>query len=586
MKILKLLNKKNLSIFITSVLLSSSILIAEEEPVDIWDLEKKKEENNFSTTNIENSDSEQQTIEIKETEAINTSNIINSDFLEENKINIAGLYDPADNELNIDMWSNSNGEEIKKILNKLKKIDLSNDAKNILDIALLTNSYFPKENITEKEFIKFKLDYLIENNDKNLIKQYLTKNKKNIYNSSLVKFYLNDYLETADLENSCKIFDEITSSKDDYINKFRVYCLIIKGSREEAQLIFDLMKEQDLIDNFFENKFNFLMGYVDKEDKKISDKNILHFHLSHRTNTNFVYQPNERTPKFIWRYLSSSNLLENINTIDLEDSEKIFLVEKATHEKNYDENELYELYKRFQFNINQLLNVKEAYKLLKNYEGRALLYQRLILSKDTNEILDLSFKLKESFIKDDIGNAFSEELKKILSSIDEEDVPSNYSSFYFDNLKIQTLEKKNIKINNKIIHQSKLLKYFEENYQIDKIEDDLNKLLKTIKKNKDYEVTVKDLILIESLISDGVVISKKYKNMFNLNQSIIPPDIQLLLNNNEQGMVLLRIVEILGADNLKNLDPDTLYFMTTIFNQLNLDLMRNKMLLEVLPLKI
>ena len=174
----------------------------------------------------------------------------------------------------------------------------------------------------------------------------------------------------------------------------------------------------------------------------------------------------------------------------------------------------------------------------------------------------------------------------ILSSINEEDVPSNYSSFYFDNLKTKTLEKKNIKINNKIIHQSKLLRYFEENYQIDKIEDDLNKLLKSIKKNKDYEVTVKDLILIESLISDGVVISKKYKNMFNLNQSIIPPDIQLLLNNDELGMVLLRLVEIVGADNLKNLDPDTLYFMTTIFNQLNLDLMRNKMLLEVLPLKL
>ena len=111
-------------------------------------------------------------------------------------------------------------------------------------------------------------------------------------------------------------------------------------------------------------------------------------------------------------------------------------------------------------------------------------------------------------------------------------------------------------------------------------------MLKSIKKNKDYEVTIKDLILLESLISDGVVISKKYKNMFNLNQSIIPADIQLLLNNNEVGMVLLRLVEIVGADNLKNLDPDTLYFMTTILNQLNLDLMRNKMLLKVLPLKI
>ena len=125
-------------------------------------------------------------------------------------------------------------------------------------------------------------------------------------------------------------------------------------------------------------------------------------------------------------------------------------------------------------NINQLLNVKQAYKLLKNYEGRALLYQRLILSKETNEILDLSFKLKESFLKDNIGNAFNKELKKILSSINEEEVPSNYSSFYLDNLNLQTLEKQNTKINNKIIHQSKLLKYFEENYQIDKIEDDLN----------------------------------------------------------------------------------------------------------------
>ena len=54
----------------------------------------------------------------------------------------------------------------------------------------------------------------------------------------------------------------------------------------------------------------------------------------------------------------------------------------------------------------------------------------------------------------------------------------------------------NIKINNKIIHQSKLLKYFEEKYEIEKAEDDLDKLLKSIKKNKDYSVSTKDLITI------------------------------------------------------------------------------------------
>ena len=51
------------------------------------------------------------------------------------------------------MWSTSNGNEIKLILNKLSSVNLSKDAKEILDIALLTNSYFPKENITEEEFI-------------------------------------------------------------------------------------------------------------------------------------------------------------------------------------------------------------------------------------------------------------------------------------------------------------------------------------------------------------------------------------------------------------------------------------------------
>ena len=585
MKILKLLNKKHLSILIIFVLSFSLNLRAEDEPVDIWNLEKKVEQNS-SVVVSENEESNEIKIDVEKSDSNSTINAIDSNTLKENKINIVGLYDPEDYGLNIDMWSSSNGNEIKLILNKLDKINLSKDSNEILDIALLTNSYFPKENITEEEFIYFKFKYLIKNNDKNLIKLYLIKNEKNIYNSKLIKFYINDYAENADLENACKIFEEIKYFSNDYINKFQIYCLINKKKREEAQLFFDLNKESGLKDEFYENKFNFLMEYIEKADVKISEKNILNFHLSHRTNPDFTYQPSENTPKFIWRYLSSSNLLENINTINLEDVEKISLIEKATHEQNYEEKELFELYKRFQFNINQLLNYKDSYKLLKNYEGRALLYQRLILTKDVNQLLDLSYKLKESFIKDNLENAFNIELKKILNTINEEEVPSNYSLFYFDNLTIPTLEEKNIKINNKVIHQSKLLKYFEDQNETKKVEEDLNKLLKSIKKNKDYNVSTKDLILLESLVSDGVVIKKKYKNMFKFDQSNIPTDIQLLINNNEVGMVLLRLVEIIGEDDLENLYSDTLYFMSTILNQLNLDSIRNKILLKVLPLKI
>ena len=585
MKILKLLNKNNLLVLIIPFLLFSKNIYAEDEPVDIWDLEKQTEQNS-STVNVDGENDNEDKIEISNEITETKINIIDSNQLDNNKINIVGLYDPEENGLNIDMWSNSDGDEIKLILNKLDKMNLSKDSKEILDIALLTNSYFPKENITEENFIDFKLRYLIKNNDKDLIKLYLVKNNKIPYNSELIKFYINSYLESADLESACKIFDEIKYFSDDYINKFKIYCLINQDKREEAQLLYDLNKETGFNDDFYEDKFNFLMKYTEKVDENISDKNILNFHLSHRTNNNFSYQPKENSPKFIWRYLSSSNLLENIKEINLEDAEKISLIEKATHEQNYEEKELFELYKRFQFNINQLLNVKDSYKLLQNFEGRALLYQRLILTEDEIQILDLSFKLKESFIKDKIENAFRNELKRVLSKVSKEQVPSNFSSFYNDNLTIPAIEEKNKKVNNKIIHQSKLLKYFEDQYDIQKAEEDLNKLIKSIKKNKDYNVSTKDLILLESLISDGVKIKKNYKNMFNFDQSNIPTDIQLLINNNEIGMVLLRLVEIIGEDDLENLDSDTLYFMSTILNQLNLDSIRNKMILKVLPLKI
>ena len=584
MKISKLLNRKSLLIIIISFLVFLHNLNAEEEPVDIWKLEKEIKTNNSGVI-IEDDQNEEISIGVENNDSNNSINIIDSNSLEK-KIDIVGIYDPEDNGLNIDLWSNSDGNEIKLILNKLNNTNLSKDAKELLDISLLTNAYFPKINITEEEFIDFKLNYLIDNNDKNLIELYLVKNKSNIYNTNLIKFYINSYLENADLENACKIFNKINYFADDYIVKFKIYCLINNNEREQAQLIFDLNQELGFVDKFYEDKFNFLMEYIDEADHNISDKNILNFHLSHRTNPNFIYQPNANTPKFIWKYLSSSNLLENVNTIDLEDAEKILLIEKATHDKNYEEKDLFELYKRFQFNINQLLNVKDQFKLLKKHEGRALLYQRLILTQDEIQILDLSYKLKESFINDNIENAFNNELKKALSKVNIEQVPSNFSSFYSDNLSTQPLKKNNIKINNKIIHQSKLLKYFETQYDIEKVENDLNKLLKSIKKNKDYAVSIKDLILLEALVSDGVEISKKYNTMFDFDQSNIPTDIQLLLNNNEIGMVLLRLVEIIGEDDLDKLDPDTLYFMTSILNKLNLDSIRNKLLLKVLPLKI
>ena len=583
MKILKLLNRVYLSIFIILISLSILDLKAEEELVDIWKIEKKIDEEGLN--NLETTDTSLISNSTESTNDYDSVEMILNTKLEVNNVILAGIYDPAENGLSMDMWSFSDGNEIIKIFNRIKKMDLSNDAKKILDIALLTNSFLPDNNIENENFLNFKFDYLIESNNLKLIEIYLLKNN-NYNNSRIIKFYINHYLSNSDLENSCKIFENLNLFNDNYLTKFKIYCLINQNRNEEAQLIFDLIKELGFEDKFFENKFNILMGYSSENDGELSDKDILDFHLSHRINAELKYKPNNNTPKIIWKYLSSSNLLQNVSDIDLENIEEISIIENATHEKIYEEKDLFELYKRFQFNINQLLTANDTFNLLPNYEGRALLYQRLLLSNNPDDILDLAFRLKNSFIEENIDNAFDLELSNILSKIDVNDVPANFSTFYKKYLINENLEKEKIKINNKIIHQSKLVSYFQGKSNDKKLEKDLIDVLKNVKKNKKYFVSNKDLMILESLISDGYLIPKKYQNMFDLNQSVIPNDIGLLINNNEIGLILLRLVEFIGEDELKDIGPETLYFMVSILNELNLDKIRNDIILEVLPLKI
>ena len=582
MKNLKLLSNK-FFFFLILIFVFSYNKLYSNETVDIWNLEKKENDKVFSQNSLDENTSLQKSLYDKIQNKDNQElPILDNDQLE-NNILLAGLYDPQENNLNIDMWTNSDGEKIRLLLNKINNLNLSDDANNILEIVLLTNSYFPKENIKSDEFLKFKFNYLIKKKNLQLIKEFIISNNE-LNNDMLITYYVNEYLSNSDLASACQIFDESNTIQSDYLSKFKIYCLIHSKKREEAQLLFDLKKELGFKDNFFEKKFNILMGYDLSNDNLFSEKNILDFHISHVTGESFTYSPNDKTKKIIWRYLSSANLLDNIENVNLENIEKIKIIEKATHDKNYSEDDLFNLYKRFQFNINQLINAQEAFKNLPSYEGRALLYQKLLLSSDINEILDLSFLIKESLLSENLENAFKEKLSELLNDINFESVPSNYTTFYINNLNTKD-EKKDIKINNKYIHQSKLLKYFMNEISFDKIQKDTNDILKKVKKNKKYIFTTKDIILLESLKSDGIKISNKYKNLYEFTPSV-PSDIIAMVSNDEAGMALLRIVEIIGEDKLNVLGSETLNFIVFTLNQLDIDTIRNKILLEVLPLKV
>ena len=407
MKILKLLNNKIFSIIIVYFFFSFH-LIAEEKPIDIWNIEKKESEtlpeNSISTKSIEKSDQKSvyQLQANKENDSVKLDQEISS-----KKIKIVGLYDPDEYGLSIDMWSNSDGLKIKTLFENIKKFNLSNDASEIMHISLLTNAYYPNQNISTKEFIKFKSDWLIKNESLDVIEEYLIKNQIINLHPKLTRYLVDNFLSESNIKKSCEIFSKNKEPiQDEYLSKFNLYCLINYGKNEEAQLILDLKKELGFEDIYYENKINYLFGYVEEVDKEISEKTVLDFHLAHRTNPEFSYEPNKDTPKIIWKYLAASNLLFKIQDLEITDVEKISTIEKAVHDKNYSEEDLFEFYKKFQFNLNQFLNAKEAYKSLPSIEARALLYQRILLTEEPKLKLELTKILKDLFNSVNIGDAF------------------------------------------------------------------------------------------------------------------------------------------------------------------------------------
>ncbi len=588
MKNLKLLSKKYFLVIL--FFLFFGFATSSQEPVDIWKIDEKKSEENRTLVEAEGELEKkipQNSIYKMQSQKEGELSIEETQTLISKEKKLVGIYDPAENGLNINMWSNSNGDQILNIFKRIDKLKLSKDAAEIMDILLLTNAHYPEINITKEQFLKIKSKWLIKRSDFDLIEKYLLSNQIVNEHPELTKHLVDHYLSQSNVKKACEIFSEIKEPIQDlYLSKFNIYCLINNNKRNEAQLLIDLQSELGIADQFFNKKINYLMGYNTEPIIEVSEKTILDFHLSHRTNPEFKFEPKNTTSKKIWKYLSTSNLLDNVSDIELTDLEKINNIEKATHKGNYTEKELFELYKRFKFSINQLLNIKESAKVLTTVETRALIYQGILITTEIENKLQLINALKNSFKNDSIENAFNLELKAFLDKIDEDEVPSNFSTFYLNSLDDEEKEKVNIKINNKILHQSKLINYLK----LDKSKNDptkeVNDFLKKIKKNKKYFFSKKDVILVEAFKSDGIKVLDKYNNLYQINDSEMPSDIQIFINSNDIASAMLRIVEVIGQDDLKNIDEDTLYFIISTLNQLNVDPVRNRILFKVLPLKV
>ena len=509
---------------------------------------------------------------------------INEQTIEDTDRSVIGIFDPEDNNFSLQMWSQSDGNEIKKILKRINNLKLSGLSDDLLFQVLFTNAYPPKKNLNGEEFLKIKIDWLIKNRRHRDLETLLQKNPEVSQHPKAIKFLVNEYLSSAEIKLACEKVAAIGKEvQNDYLDKFQVYCLLNNDREDEAQMLLDLLREKGMKDNFFDNKINFLLGITENTSQKILDDNLLNFYLSHITSDKFKYEPNEKTDKYIWRYLSAANLIK----IDvLENEDVISKYEKAAAQNAFNSEEIFNTYKQILFSINQLLNATEVYKNMPKYKARALIYQKILLSEDVEKKIYLAFLLKDLFKEDKLSKVYSDELTNILKSIDAKEIPDNYEKLVKENLEKKASAKK-IKFDNDILHRSKVIKHFlDDEEKLSRTEKDFKSVYKKIKRNKKYFISIKDIIVLDSLKIDGITLPKDLDYSSLSSELTVPQSLEDLASRNEIGLVMLKIIEIIGEDDIHNLDPETIYFLNVILNKLDLKKIRNNILSEALPVKV
>ena len=553
-----------------------------EDQIDIWNKEKEK---NTEIKRLNKNIPDQQI----NSNIISKTNI-NSNIQIENAIldnsqdkKIFGVYDPAENNFNLNMWSNTDSEKVRSSIKRINKINLSNTSKKIFEKTLFSFAYPPK-GMNDNEFIDLKIDWMINNGETDLIEKFLKQNNTFHNKQKVIQYLVDTNIALANIKEGCAKINFIDKNiKDSYLEKFKIYCLIFNDKKNEAQLLYDILKEQNQSDKFFDDKINFLLGITTKTSDKIKEDNLLNFYLSSVTINNFKFEPTKKTKKTIWEYLNAANL---IKFEDITNKEKLKNLEIAANQNQFDKNKIFDIYKKIPFELNSLINANNIFQTFESTDSRALIYQKFLLSDNAESKIKLLFLLEELFRKDNLSNVYVEFLSDKLKEINFEDISDSYKEVVQKNI-ISDEEFKlgKIKYDDKILHKSRLIKYFTENEDRKKIQKDLDKIYKKIKKNKKYFYSAKDLALIDSLLKDGFKTPKDL-NFEDLQKKYnVPENLLQLAKNNESAFLTLKIVEIIGEDEPHQLDAETIYFITHLLNQNNLIKIRNEILISALPLR-
>ena len=551
------------------VLLSTLLLVEisfSETPKDIWEqsksIKKVETNNNFETQNKQELPPTT-ILQIPKTE-LEISNISQTEIEQSNRQAIFGIYDPGATNIPVTFWDNMSPE----IFDSFRQTMAQGDNRRSVN-QLIARVFFSKTNLSNHEdkgvaYLNFVSSFLAHSQDTKLIDSVIDQNNLLLNNEQLLGFLINNNFSNYQIEKACKYAQNLGAEiKNFELQKFKILCLVQAKESKKALANLELIRENGFKDDFFIQKVNFLLGMLLARQGESKTDTLLNIHLSSLVNP--MFNPNFSVFKGDLnktKYFFNSPFVEKI-LLENQDSKKEFVteddfalvefLEQGSNIELFKTENIFAIYKKIIFGIEDLLNPNETYIKYHSVKGRALLYQAILLTKDHEQKLTFIEALQNSYKKSKFLNLGNKVYYQLISDIDQKYLTKEVQEQmvqYFESLK---KNKSDLETNDKFLHRSDAVFLLID----EKPESKSKKSLETfadLVDDKKYEVTKRDVAMINLLAQQKVYLPSSLRKFVNPDEIYIPNKIYNMLEKNENNKATLEVLQL-----VKNLNSSKEY---------------------------
>jgi len=570
--------------------LLSTLLLAEisfsETPRDIWEqsksIKKVETNNNFETQNKQELPPTT-ILQIPKTE-LEISNISQTGIEQSNRQAIFGIYDPGATNIPVTFWDNISPE----IFDSFKQTMAQGDNRRSVN-QLIARVFFSKTNLSNHEdkgvaYLNFVSSFLAHSQDTKLIDSVIDQNNLLLNNEQLLGFLINNNFSNYQIEKACKYAQNLGAEiKNFELQKFKILCLVQAKESKKALANLELIRENGFKDDFFIQKVNFLLGMLLARQGESKTDTLLNIHLSSLVdpmfNPNFsVFKGDLNKTK----YFFNSPFVEKI-LLENQDSKKEFVteddfalvefLEQGSNIELFKTENIFAIYKKIIFGIEDLLNPNETYIKYHPVKGRALLYQAILLTKDQQQKLTFIDALQNSYKKSKFLNLGNKVYYQLISDIDQKYLTKEDQEQmvqYFESLK---KKKSDLETNDKFLHTSDAVFLLID----EKPESKSKKSLETfadLVDDKKYEVTKRDVAMINLLAQQKVYLPSSLRKFVNPDEIYIPNKIYNMLEKNENNKATLEVLQLVKSLNSSKEYARDFLVITKILDRLGFGLIK------------